>query len=102
MPHLDLLGLPVAPSKCRDANIRCMAVRRTTLAAESDDLAVLEGEARRQGVSLASVLRETVAREAAELRRRNRPRFGVARSERGAARQAQDDEHAPVRDRQGT
>ena len=35
--------------------------RRTTLAADADDLAVLEGEARRRGVSLAQVLRETVA-----------------------------------------
>lgn len=76
-----------------------MTTRRTTLAAESDDLAVLEDEARRRGVSLAAVLREAVAREATELRERNRPRFGVARSESGAARAAARDEHAPVRAR---
>ena len=48
-------------------------IRRTTLAAEADDLAVLEGEARRRGVSLATVLREVVA-SAAEARRAARPR----------------------------
>ncbi len=79
-----------------------MAIRRTTLAAESHDLAVLEAEARRRGVSLAQVLRELVAREAEELRGRHRPRFGVGRSERGAARTAARDEDAPVRRRKGT
>ncbi len=79
-----------------------MAVRRTTLAAEADDLAILEAEARRRGISLAQVLRETVAREAGELRARHRPRFGVATSSRGAARAAAQDEHAPVRDRRAT
>jgi hypothetical protein len=48
-------------------------IRRTTLAAESDDLAVLEDEARRRGVSLAAVLREIVA-DAAQARRAARPR----------------------------
>lgn len=76
-----------------------MATRRTTLAAEADDLAILEAEARRRGVSLARVLRDTVAREATDLRTRNRPRFGVAHSRGGAARAAADDEKAPVRDR---
>jgi hypothetical protein len=57
-----------------------MAIRRTTLAAESDDLALLEREARRRGVSLAQVLREVVAKEAAELRQRRRPRLGIGRS----------------------
>jgi hypothetical protein len=74
-----------------------MPTRRTTLAAEADDLAVLQSEARRRGVSLARILRETVAREAAQLRARNRPRFGVATSDRGAARAAAEDEHAPAR-----
>jgi hypothetical protein len=55
--------------------------RRTTLAADPDDLAVLEGEARRRGVSLARVLRELVGREADEIRRRTRPRFGIARGD---------------------
>lgn len=79
-----------------------MPVRRTTLAAESDDLALLEAEARKQGVSLASALRQVVAREADRLRREHRPRFGVARSGVGAARMSSKDEHAPVRERRGT
>ncbi len=76
-----------------------MTTRRTTLAAEGEDLAVLHGEARRRGVSLARILRELVSREAAELRRENRPRFGVASSLEGAARVAAKDEDAPRRAR---
>lgn len=78
-----------------------MSIRRTTLAAESEDLAILEGEARRRGASLAHVLREVVAREADQLRERNRPRFGVASSAGGAARAAGEDERAPLRERSG-
>lgn len=78
-----------------------MATRRTTLASEPEDLAVLETEAQRRGVSLAQVLREIVRREAAQLRRRHRPRFGVATSSGGAARAAGRDEEAPLRDRRG-
>ncbi len=53
-------------------------VRRTTVSAEADDLAVLEDEARRRGLSLASVLREAVAEKASEVRStRPRPRFGL-------------------------
>jgi hypothetical protein len=52
--------------------------RRTTVTAEADDLALLEDEARRRGVSLSAVLREAVAEKAAEVRRtRPRPRFGI-------------------------
>lgn len=75
-----------------------MTVRRTTLAAEADDLAVLEREARRRGVSLASLPRETVAEKAGELRRsRPKPRFGVMRSGGvGLSRMAVDDEESPA------
>jgi hypothetical protein len=65
-----------------------MSTERTTLAANADDLAILREEARRRGVSLAGLLREVVAREAEALRQRRRPRFGLGRSERGAARAA--------------
>ena len=82
-----------------DANIRCMPIRRTTLAAEADDLATIEDEARRRGTSLARVLREMVARGANEIREARKPRFGVARSEKGAAIAASSDEHAPARRR---
>ncbi len=79
-----------------------MTPRRTTLAADRDDLALLEEEARRRGVSLAQVLRELVANEANQLRNARRPRFGVARSSRGAAQAAAADEQAPLGDRAGT
>ncbi|GIU95355.1 MAG: hypothetical protein KatS3mg012_1812 [Gaiellaceae bacterium] len=78
-----------------------MPTRRTTLAADGADLAVLEGEARRRGVSLAQVLREVVAREADEIRARRRPRFGLAHGG-GAAWASVEDENAPVRERGGT
>lgn len=79
-----------------------MATRRTTLAADPADLALLESEARRRGVSLAQVLRELVARAANELREGRRPRFGIGRSGVGAAQAATADEHAPLRDRART
>ena len=72
-------------------------IRRTTLAAQSDDLAVLEDEARRRGVSLALILREMVAREAHELRARRRPRFGIGRSAGRSPGAARLDEDEPAR-----
>jgi hypothetical protein len=74
-----------------------MAIRRTTVAAESDDLAVLEGEARRRGVSLAQVLREAVEHEARRLRRSATPRFGIVRGDGTATAAIAADEHAPAR-----
>ncbi len=53
--------------------------RRTTVAADADDLAVLAGEARRRGVSLSKVLGEAVAEKADEVRRGRRPRAGFFR-----------------------
>lgn len=85
-----------------DANIRCMSIRRTTLGADRDDLALLESEAKRRKISLAQVLRELVEREAEELRRARRPHFGVTRTAKGAAQAAAADEDAPVRERAGT
>jgi hypothetical protein len=70
--------------------------------ADRDDLALLESEARRRNVSLAQVLRELVEREADQLRREHRPRFGVARTVEGAAQAAAADEQAPLRERAGT
>jgi Ribbon-helix-helix protein, copG family len=75
-----------------------VSTRRTTLAADRDDLALLEEEARRQGISLARLLRELVAKEATDLRRRRRPRFGVV-SMGGVARASVEDEEAPIVDR---
>jgi hypothetical protein len=79
-----------------------MMTRRTTLRADPEDLALLEGEARRRGLSLALVLRELVARGANELRFARRPRFGVARTSEGSGQVAAADEQAPLRDRAGT
>jgi len=76
-----------------------VAIRRTTVAAENDDLAVLENEARRRGVALAQVLREAVAREAGRLRRNAAPRFGIVRGDGTATDAIARDEHAPARDR---
>lgn len=73
-----------------------MAARRTTLSAERDDLAVLEGEARRRGVSLAQVLRELVARRATELRQEHAPRFGLGRGDGTLAQDSVDDEESPA------
>jgi hypothetical protein len=75
-------------------------IRRTTLAAESADLGVLEAEARRRGVSLATVLREVVA-EAATARRATAPspRWGVFAGDADLARRVADDEAAPATSR---
>jgi metallophosphoesterase superfamily enzyme len=76
-----------------------VAIRRTTVAAGSDDLAVLESEARRRGVALAQILREAVEREADRLRRSTSPRFGIVRGDGTATASIARDEHAPARRR---
>jgi hypothetical protein len=76
-----------------------MSTRRTTLAADASDLALLEREARRRGVSLAQVLREIVAREASALRKRRRPRFGIGSGGAGIAERSWRDEESPARGR---
>jgi hypothetical protein len=74
-------------------------VRRTTLSAEADDLAVLAGEARRRGVSLAHVLREAVAEKAEVVRRRRRPRYPLFHGGEGPgiAELMENDPDAPLR-----
>jgi hypothetical protein len=79
-----------------------VGIRRTTLAADRDDLALLENEARRRGVSLAHVLRALVAERADELRRQRRPRFGVVNVGGGVARRSTADEDSPLEDPSGT
>jgi hypothetical protein len=74
-----------------------MAVRRTTLAAEADDLALLQTEARKRGISLAQLLREVVAERAQQLRTTNRPRFGViASGGKGIAAAMEQDPDGPA------
>lgn len=72
-------------------------IRRTTVAADNQDLSVLEGEARRRGVSLASMLGEAVAREADRVRGKTKPRFGIVRGDGSATARIASDEHAPAR-----
>jgi hypothetical protein len=55
-------------------------MQRTTVTADEADLETLRAEAKRRGVSLSTVLAETVAEKARALRRRRRPQVGVARS----------------------
>jgi len=65
---------------------------------DAEDLARLKGEARRRGVSLAQVLRELVAREAQQLRRILRPRFGIVHGGGRSTALRAEDEDAPARD----
>lgn len=76
-----------------------MAVRRTTVAAEHDDLAVLEQEARKRGVPLTQLLREAVEHEAQRLRANAQPRFGIVHGDGAATRTIANDEPAPARRR---
>ncbi|OGO57136.1 MAG: hypothetical protein A2V84_12515 [Chloroflexi bacterium RBG_16_70_13] len=55
-------------------------LRRTTVTAEEATLRTLQAEAQRRRVPLATLLREAVEEKARDLRRRRRPRVGVARS----------------------
>lgn len=70
------------------------------MAVDSEDLAVLELDARRRGVPLTHVLSAALAEWADRLRAdrpRHQPRFGLAGSGPGAACVAAADEHAPAR-----
>ena len=58
-------------------------LRRTTVSAPQATIRTLEAEARRRQVPLATLLREAVEDKAKELRKRRRPRVGVARSTDG-------------------
>jgi hypothetical protein len=71
-------------------------VRRTTVSADADDLAVLESEARRRGVSLSALLREAVEHEAGRLRSKTAPRFGIVRGDGSATATIAADEKAPA------
>lgn len=72
-------------------------MRRTTVSAPDDDLALLASEAQRRGISLSEVLREAVEREAGRLRASRAPRFGIVRGDGSATERIAGDEHAPAR-----
>jgi hypothetical protein len=70
--------------------------RRATVAADEDDLAVLAGEARRRGLSLARLLGEAVAEKAERLRATRRPRVGTFRADASIAALSDADPDAPA------
>jgi hypothetical protein len=61
----------------------CIMNRRTTVSANVEALATLEGEARRRGSSLSVVLAEALEEKAAAIKRAHRPRLGLGRSSDG-------------------
>jgi hypothetical protein len=92
----------------QDASIRCMhhdeegrptmITKRTTVAADADDLYVIEREAKRRGVSVSHMLREAVAEYAVEIRAKRAPRFGVAEGPPDLSQMTVDQEDAPYLD----
>jgi len=56
-------------------------IRRATVTAADDDLAVVADEARERGISLSRMLGELVAERAQELRRQRRPRLATFHTE---------------------
>jgi hypothetical protein len=56
-------------------------MRRATVTADENDLAVLAEEARRRGLSLARLLGEAVTEKAERLRATRRPRIGIFRAD---------------------
>jgi hypothetical protein len=73
-------------------------MKRTTVSADPDDLATLEYEAKRRGVSLTLVLREAVAEYAAEVRSARKPSFGIGRGDPNLSQMTVDDEVSPIVD----
>ena len=69
--------------------------KRTTVAAEADDLAVLKHEARRRAISFAALLGEVVQKEAAAIRAARRPRIGVVDRPVGIAQAMEDASEDP-------
>jgi hypothetical protein len=55
--------------------------RRTTVAARTDSLDTLQREAERRGISLSALLAEAVDEKAEAIRKKRRPRLGIAGSE---------------------
>jgi hypothetical protein len=61
----------------------CIMNRRTTVSADAEALATLEGEARRRGESLSAVLAEAIEEKASTIKQAHRPRIGVGHSSDG-------------------
>jgi len=71
-----------------------MPERRTTVVASSEDLEVLAHEARKRGTSLGRLLGESVAKQAAELRRDRRPRLATFQADVSIAAAVEQEEPA--------
>jgi hypothetical protein len=69
-------------------------MRRTTVVAKEEDLAVLEHDARARGISLGRALGEAVALRAEDLRRNRRPQLGVFSAEASIAELAESENPA--------
>jgi Ribbon-helix-helix protein, copG family len=54
--------------------------RRTTVTAPRDDLATLEAEADRRGISLTAIIAEAIEEKATSLRVKRNPRLGIVGS----------------------
>lgn len=73
-----------------------MMIRRATVAAEDNDLAVLAEEAKRRGLSLARLLGEAIAEKAERLRAARRPRVGIFRADISIAEVSAAEADAPA------
>ena len=69
--------------------------RRTTVTAETDDLAVLAREAARRGTSLGQLLGEAVAEKAQQVRHGRRLRVGTFSADVSIAQLLERDEESP-------
>jgi hypothetical protein len=74
-------------------------MKRTTVSADSDDMAVIEYEAKRRGVSVTLVLREAVTEYAAGIRTTRMPSFGIGHGGPDLSQETVDDEVSPIIDR---
>jgi hypothetical protein len=71
-------------------------IQRTTVAADAEVLETLRAEARRRGVSLATLAGEILAEKVSSLRRTRRPRIGIGHSGSGVAQESVDREDLPA------
>ena len=71
-------------------------MQRTTVAADAEVLDVLRAEAKRRGVSFATLTAEILADKAVELRRTRRPHVGVGRSGSGVSQESVNREDLPA------
>ena len=73
-------------------------MKRTTVSLDSDDLAVIEYDARRRGVSASRVMREALAELAGRIRTSRMPSFGIGHGGPDLSQETVDDEISPILD----